>query len=149
MICFPDSRATVFRLRRPPGAFARQLFPNSSEILQFPAHHNALTRLQKREDGRVDARSRRWDCVYLGVAALLVADAHEGDPVDGSQATHHSGVVQPGTVPMELHEFVADVQHYVQEGGTVGVPRHLQALHRGQPAVCLLPQLQSSAFFDI
>ena len=38
--------------------------------------------------------------------------------------------------------LVRDVEGNVKEGGAVGVPRHLQLLHRRQPVVRVLAQLQ-------
>lgn len=73
--------------------------------------------------------------VYLSVAALLVANHHEGHAVDGTNAADHGGVVQPRAVPVELHKLVCDVEGDVQECGPVGVARHLQLLDRCQPVV--------------
>lgn len=69
-------------------------------------------------------------------------NSHEGHAVDGSQPAHDGRVVQPSSVTMQLHKAVTDIEDDVQEGGPVWVPGNLEALHWGQPGVCVPPQLQ-------
>ena len=78
---------------------------------------------------------------HLGVAALLVADEHEGHAINGGKTADHGRVIKAGTVAVQLHKFVADVQRDVQEGGSIWVPCNLQPLHRRQPRVCVLAKL--------
>ena len=71
-----------------------------------------------------------------------MANGHEGDAVNGGQAADDGRVIQPCSIPMQLDKAVTDVEDDVQEGGPVGVSRHLQTLHWCQPCVCIPPQLQ-------
>ena len=81
----------------------------------------------------------------LCIAALLVADEHEGYAVDGAQAADDGRVVQAGAVAVQLHEFVRDVERNVQERGPIGVPRDLQPLRGRQALVRVLAQLPRRA----
>lgn len=44
-------------------------------------------------------------CTHLGVAALLVADEHEGGALDAADAADHGGVVQAAAVAVQLHKL--------------------------------------------
>lgn len=49
----------------------------------------------------------------LGVASLLLANEHEGCPVDAANAAHNGLVVKPSTIAMQLHKLVRDVKNDV------------------------------------
>lgn len=42
--------------------------------------------------------------MHLGVAALLVANEHEGDAIHGGQSTHHGRVIQSCSVTVQLYK---------------------------------------------
>jgi len=90
------------------------------------------------------AHSSALAALHLCIAALLVADEHEGGALHAANAAHNGGVIQACPVSMQLHKFVSDVQDDVEAGGAVRVTGHLQALHRCEPAVRLLAQLRAA-----
>lgn len=83
-----------------------------------------------------------WQQPHLGVAALLVANEHEGGAVNAANAANNSRVIQTSPITVQLNKLVGDVKDNIQASGPVGVAGHLKPLDRGQPAVGLLPQLQ-------
>ena len=87
------------------------------------------------------------DRARLCVAALLVANQHEGDAIDGAETAHDGRVVQARTVAMQLHKLVRDVQRNVQERWAVGMPRDLQPLRGRQPRIRIPPQLRQTPGF--
>jgi len=84
---------------------------------------------------------------HLGVAALLLADKHEGRAVDAADPAYDGLVVQSGAITMQLHKLISDVQDDVEACRPVGVTSHLQPLGRRQAAVCLLAKLRGHRRF--
>ncbi len=64
-------------------------------------------------------------------------------PRDCPDTADDSGVVQASPVTVQLHKLVSYIEDDIQARGPVWVARHLQALHRREPAVGLLPELRA------
>lgn len=77
----------------------------------------------------------------LCVSALLLPNEHEGRAIDAANPAHDGLVVEPCTIPMQLHKLVGDVQDDIEARRPVGVTSHLQPLCGRQAAVGLLAQL--------
>ena len=59
---------------------------------------------------RASFQGKEASAAHLGVAALLVTDEHEGDPIHGGQSAHHGRVIQPRPVTVQLYKPAHAIQ---------------------------------------
>ena len=79
--------------------------------------------------------------LFLGVAALLVADHHARLAVEAGEPADDRGVVRVGAVAVQLAEVAEHAGDVVERVGPLRMPRHLGDLPRGELAVDLLREL--------
>ena len=80
---------------------------------------------------------------HFGVTALLLANKHKGDAINGGKTADHGRIIQPSAVPMQLHKLVRYVQGNIQKGRPIRMPCDLQPLNGRQACVGVLAQLQT------
>jgi hypothetical protein len=70
--------------------------------------------------------------LLFGVPTLLVANEHDGAPIEARDAAHDGAIVGKGPIAVQLVEVVEDAADVVEQVGAQGVTRELRDLPGGQ-----------------
>ncbi len=81
----------------------------------------------------------------LGVAALLLADQHDGTPVEARETRHHRRIVAIRAVAVQFVEIFKQDAHVIHHVGTLRMARQKRSLPRAHVLVKIVPQLRDFA----